>query len=405
MPIVQHKILGQVQPAANVEAVLYDVPPNKTALVSTIFLCHVATNGTANYTIAVCKDDETISAKNYLYYPSATISAGATTRLDVNLSLSAGDQIKVKSGDPDLTFNAYGTEFSTPSYGVVFDVYENGVANTIRLYGIETNLNYVKYSDEDDKLKIGFRGYGPTNEIEIDFPSDVDRELFVNTLDQARLYGYVPGQDPVFPLLYIGNNISTDATTTTSTTTTTTAGPTTTTSTTTSTTTTSTTTTSTSTTTTTTTAGPPQAPIIEYVFSVDRKVTGTTVTFSICLLNSTNGQSESPVVGWQWSESYGVYSDAGTADSYLLNNYNPNPEYYFSEISASAASDPNLRLRVELYEIVNYGTDEEDSILRAANATGNTPSEYPYYSYGSAAALYTDPLPSNSRYRIVMTAG
>jgi hypothetical protein len=276
MPILNHKILGQaVAPAASLTtfATLYTVPANTTVEVKTLIVTHTG-SGNHEYRIAVLRDGEALTDRNYLFYNNE-IATKATEIHSVNLSLSAGDVISVSANSTDVTFQAYGTEIYTPAHAVAFDVYENGVVTTIRLYGLENNLNYMKYADEDESLRIGFRGYGPLSEVKLGFGSEIERDAFMNQLEQARLYGNPFTFDPVQPIVYIGNNIGTDATTTTSTTTippltttttstttTTTAAPTTTTTTATPTTTTTTaapTTTTTSSTTTTTTLAPTSA--------------------------------------------------------------------------------------------------------------------------------------------------
>lgn len=247
MPIEIYKLLGQVQPAGATDTVLYTAPANASVEIKTLIIAHTG-SGNTTIRVSVSKDGAAAVAKDYLYYDYA-ISANST-KIDsnINLSLVAGDVIRVRAADADVTFQVHGVEIYTPAYGAYFDVHENGVTSTIRLYGLETNLNYLKYSDEDENLYIGFRGYGPTNEIRVPFPSAEDRLVFVQSLEQARIYGNYGNFDPVVPMVSIGDNISYSGTTSTTTaapettTTTTVAG---------------TTTTSTSTTTTTTAAPDP----------------------------------------------------------------------------------------------------------------------------------------------------
>jgi hypothetical protein len=179
-------------------------------------------------------------------------------------------------------------------------------------------MNYVKYSDEDSKLRIGFRGFGPTNEIEIDFPSDVDRDTFMLALEKARLYGAQGSLDPVSPIVYIGNNISTDGTTTTttSTTTTTTAAPATTTTTT--ATPATTTTTTAASTTTTTTAFVPFAPIIEWKITVPDEVSDLYVKAVLTLVDLTDNQYIEYVNEFHGSQDPAVKT--GTANDLDMNH-------------------------------------------------------------------------------------
>jgi hypothetical protein len=170
-------------------------------------------------------------------------------------TLEAGTVVRVKTDDgTDFTFQAHGVEYYTPAQAAYFDVIEGGVQSTVKLYNLEDNLTYVFYTDEDSLARVGFRGYGPDNELAVNFPSPYERSNFLTALDNARFYGYGiygPPSTPTAPVYLGDNTIAGASTTTTSTTSTTT------TSTSTTTTTTAAPGTTTSTTSTTTTAGPP----------------------------------------------------------------------------------------------------------------------------------------------------
>jgi hypothetical protein len=372
MAILNHKILGQVKPTApDQEIELYVVPANATVEVKTLIVCHTGSGSNDTYRIAVCRNSESTTARNYIYYDNG-ILANTTESLSVNLSLSPGDSIVVSANDANIVFHAYGTEIYTPAYGVSFLVYENGSTSTVRLYGLETNLNYLKYSDEDESLKIGFRGYGPNNELTVDFPSDVDRSTFIYALETARAYGYgfYDSIDPANPLVYIGDNISTDGTTTTSTTTTTTAGPTTTTTTTVAGTTTSTTSTTTIAGTTTTTTAPPAR--VTWKFSLGSGAAQAGFSIDIYGLSDYLGVVDE------------IYTEPGTRTGEIETQYLSDPDYVFDIFVDTISS---YGVRIDIFDVTN------PAVRFRVAATGNghnSIGDPSYYEYGQTHLYYSD---------------
>lgn len=254
MPFETVKILGTVVADGTNEALLYTVPAGATARVRVTVSSSDA--GTHQFTVSVSPGGAATAAKDKIY--NLVDLAKNESFTTTELSLSAGDVIRVKSnagsGQSTFTFSAQGTEYWTPAPAAYFDVIEGGVQSTVKLYNLEDNLTYVFYTDEDSLVRVGFKGYGPDNELAVNFPSANERSNFVTALENARFYGYGVDGPSSTPIVYLGDNtllgVSTTTTSTTttstSTTTTTTVAPGTTT-----------TTTSTSTTTTTTTAAPP----------------------------------------------------------------------------------------------------------------------------------------------------
>jgi hypothetical protein len=408
MPILNHKILGQAAPAANTEALLYQVPDNTTAEVKTIVVSHSSTGGSdAGFYVSVSKNGAVTSSTDYLYF-NTNLAKSATAVLALNLSLSAQDVIRVKSTDPDLSFSAYGTEIYTPAHAVAFDVYSNGVATTLRLYGLESNLNYLRYADEDDLLRIGFRGFGPASEITLDFGSPTERDVFVAALEQARLYGNPFTFDPVYPIVYIGNNISTDATTstttttippltttttsttttsTTSTTTTTTAAPTTTTTTVAPSTTTSTTTTSSTTTTTT-------LPPADAQLSWDIEVLGYLPEgrFTILLEKIVNSTSTEVTLADEFLKDIRSDKRVGVVNRSLLDS----AEMYL-QVIAIYLPDSTYLSRIELYDV----TDEEPILIEnSGKDTSRIPTDAGYWSQGSVGIAAANSLELGRSYKI-----
>jgi hypothetical protein len=245
-----YKVLGRVKSTgAGVVSTLYTVPAKMSARIRVT----VANSGSATHNFSISLSRNGAAASNGDYVCDQISLAKNVEYETAEYTLEAGTVVRVSTNDgTDFTFQAHGIEYYTPAQAAYFDVFEGGVQSTVKLYNLEDNLSYVFYTDEDSLVRVGFRGYGPDNELAVNFPSPYERSNFLTALDNARFYGAGLDGTSSQPIVYIGDNTlagastTTTSTSTTSTTTTTTVapGPTT-------------TTTSTSTTSTTTTAGPP----------------------------------------------------------------------------------------------------------------------------------------------------
>ena len=110
MPTV-YKALGQSNPSATTETVLYTVPSATSAVVSTLTICNQASSA-ATYRIAVRPSaDGTTAAKHWIVY-GATVGGSDTTALTLGLTLATGDTIRVYGSTATLSFSAFGSEIS-----------------------------------------------------------------------------------------------------------------------------------------------------------------------------------------------------------------------------------------------------------------------------------------------------
>lgn len=106
-----YKILGQARPANTNAVTLYTVPTGGQAVVSNIAIANLTT---ANKTF----DVYVVPATGQIGQDSAiafgtTVLANSTTMLTVGLTLGAGDQIAVASGEASaVTFTASGLEIA-----------------------------------------------------------------------------------------------------------------------------------------------------------------------------------------------------------------------------------------------------------------------------------------------------
>jgi hypothetical protein len=106
-----YKILGQSNPSATTEAVLYTVPSATQSIVSSIAICNRAATS-ATFRIAVRPSaDATTTDKHYLVY-GTTVGANDSIILTMGVTLAASDKILVYPSTGNISFSAYGSELS-----------------------------------------------------------------------------------------------------------------------------------------------------------------------------------------------------------------------------------------------------------------------------------------------------
>lgn len=106
-----YKILGQSNPSAVTETVLYTAPASTSTVVSTVTICN-QTSSAATYRIAVRPSaDGSTTAKHWIVY-GATVAASDTTALTLGITLGAGDTLRVYASTANLSFSAFGSEIS-----------------------------------------------------------------------------------------------------------------------------------------------------------------------------------------------------------------------------------------------------------------------------------------------------
>lgn len=101
-------VLGQSNPSANTATTLYTVPSSTQSVVSTITICN-SSSATATYRIAVRKNGESLTQKQYIAYDSSVLG-NDTIGLTLGVSLGAGDILTVYASSASISFNAFGSE-------------------------------------------------------------------------------------------------------------------------------------------------------------------------------------------------------------------------------------------------------------------------------------------------------
>lgn len=105
-----YKILGQVEPTANVTTTLYECPNNTQSVVSTIIICNT-TSSAIKCRVSVRPGSETLSSKHYICYNTPVLGNDLTT-MTLGISLSSGATIEVHSQKQGLSFSCFGMEIT-----------------------------------------------------------------------------------------------------------------------------------------------------------------------------------------------------------------------------------------------------------------------------------------------------
>lgn len=106
-----YKILGQSNPSATTETVLYTAPALTSSVISTLMVANQSSSA-ATYRIAVRPSaDGSTAAKHWIVY-GATVGGSDSTALTLGITLAAGDTVRVFASTANLSFSAFGSEIS-----------------------------------------------------------------------------------------------------------------------------------------------------------------------------------------------------------------------------------------------------------------------------------------------------
>ena len=107
MPQV-YKILGQLNPTANISGSLYTVPASNSAVVSTITIANLSGN-TAIYSVNLRPSGAANANSQYIAY-QAIVPSTDTVALTLGITLSGTDVIQVNANTSLVAFSAFGSE-------------------------------------------------------------------------------------------------------------------------------------------------------------------------------------------------------------------------------------------------------------------------------------------------------
>lgn len=106
----QIRILGQSNPAATTETVLYTVPQGKYALISFLNIATISAS-TVSFRMGVSVGGGALATADYLYYDVDIVTKDAFRDSDLEgLRLEEGDEVRIYASTNELGFTLFGTE-------------------------------------------------------------------------------------------------------------------------------------------------------------------------------------------------------------------------------------------------------------------------------------------------------
>lgn len=102
------KVLGQVFPSPVTDTRLYQVPPNKEAVVSTFTACNqgsVAAQFRLRIAVLAAPDDP----KQYIFW-DVTVAGKSSFVATIGMTLSEDDDVRVYVSTDEFSFNLFGVE-------------------------------------------------------------------------------------------------------------------------------------------------------------------------------------------------------------------------------------------------------------------------------------------------------
>ena len=105
-----YKTLGQSNPAATTETVVYTVPSSTSTVVSSITVCNQAST-VGSFRVGVSVGGGALAATDYIYY-DLPIAANDTFILTGGVTLATTDEIRVYASSASLSFNVFGSEIT-----------------------------------------------------------------------------------------------------------------------------------------------------------------------------------------------------------------------------------------------------------------------------------------------------
>lgn len=111
MTVATIKVLGQLMPAAGVLSSLYAVPKHTSASVSTLMVCNQSSSVTGKVRVSVAIGGVADALAQYIYY-DLTIAPNNSFAASLDITLAAGDQVRIWAEVGVLSFNLFGTEYT-----------------------------------------------------------------------------------------------------------------------------------------------------------------------------------------------------------------------------------------------------------------------------------------------------
>jgi hypothetical protein len=104
----QYKVLGQINPVANITTNLYVVPSFYNSIISSLLICNQSSSN-ATITIAAQPQGNTLTNKHYLVY-RANIFGNDTTPFTIGITLGPRDVLSANASSSNISITAFGME-------------------------------------------------------------------------------------------------------------------------------------------------------------------------------------------------------------------------------------------------------------------------------------------------------
>lgn len=103
-----YKILGQLNPTANVLSTVYTVPASNSAVISSIIICNLGANA-SSFRLAAVPSGDTISNKHYINFDTP-VPGNDSIAITIGATLSANDSIRANTLSSNIGITIFGSE-------------------------------------------------------------------------------------------------------------------------------------------------------------------------------------------------------------------------------------------------------------------------------------------------------
>lgn len=105
-----YKVLGQSNPSASTETLLYTVPAVTSTIASSIIVCNRSSTQ-ASFRVSISVGGAATTNKDYLYY-DLLIGGNDTFIATIGVTLATTDVVRVYASSSNISFSLYGSEIS-----------------------------------------------------------------------------------------------------------------------------------------------------------------------------------------------------------------------------------------------------------------------------------------------------
>jgi hypothetical protein len=105
---ITYKILGQLNPTANVLSTVYTVPASNSAVISSIVICNLGANA-SSFKLAAVPSGNNISNQHFMNFDTP-IPGSDSIAITIGATLSANDSIRANAASGNISISIFGSE-------------------------------------------------------------------------------------------------------------------------------------------------------------------------------------------------------------------------------------------------------------------------------------------------------